>query len=371
MSDSPPTVLLAVETLTDLVERCFAGAGVDRADAAVVAEVLVYADLRGIDSHGITRVPNYLARVSAGLAGGSERMAAPRADGATARLDAGHALGPAAARRAIDLSVELAREHGLGLVALARATHFGAAGFYARRAATRGMVALVLSNAPRNVAPFGAAEPFVGTNPLALAVPVGRHGEFVLDMSTSVVPRGLIRRAAARGQALAPGMALDAEGRPTTDAAAALEGSLLPVGGPKGSGLAMGISLLAALLAGGDFDDEMDSMYEDFSRPQNLGQAFLAIDPWRFGDRDAATARLEGLVDRLHALAPAEGFGQVLFAGEDGDLCERERRRAGIPVELRELRRIAEACRDAGIDDVARDALALAGELPARAATPS
>lgn len=326
------------------VGACFAGFGVPAGDAAVVAQVLVYADLRGLGGHGVYRAPAYLERVRRGLAGGTDRMVEVGGIGAVRRLDAAHALGPAAATRAVDLATDLARAHGIGLVALRRSTHLGAAGFYVQRAASAGMVAIVTSNGPSAVAPHGAAAAFLGTNPIAVGMPLGRHGEFVLDMSTSAMPREQIRIAAAAGLPIPPGMAVDPAGRPTTDAAAAMAGSVLPVGGVKGSGLSLMVTLLAGLVCDAEVDDEIGSMYTDFDRPQNLGQVFVVVDPGLLGEREQALARVEAMIDRLHALRVAEGADGVWFSGERGTERARQRRAEGIPLDPAALESLAAAC---------------------------
>ena len=346
--------VVASDTLATLIAECFVAVGLSSADGSAMAEVMVDANLRGVDSHGFQRLPAYMGRVSAGLAAGGDALAVRARAGPMQRLDAAHALGPLGASRATDAAVELAREHGLGLVALGNSGHFGAAGYYARRAAREGLIALVTTNGPATMAPHGAAEPFVGTSALAIAVPLGRHEPFCLDMSASVVARGKVMRAAAQGTQLEPGVAIDADGRPTLDPTAALAGSVLPLGGPKGSGLALAIGLLSGILAGADFDDEVAPMHGDSGRRQNAGHVFLTIDPWRLADRDETSERLEQLVERLRALRTAEGFDRVLYAGERSAELARERRRTGIPVAAGELEAAARACERAGATDLAR-----------------
>lgn len=345
--------------LERLVCEALEGVGVGRTDASAVAEVLLYANLRAIDSHGVRRLPNYIRRARLGLTVSSEAVAAASSHGPLRRLDAGHALGPPAALGASDLAAEIAQEDGIGLVALGRATHFGAAGFYAHRIAGRGLIALVLSNAPKAVTPYGGGEPFLGTNPIAIGAPLGETGRFVLDMSTSAVPKARIRRAMETGESLGPGWALDREGRPTTDPVAALAGSVLPLAGPKGFGLAFAIALFVGILGEAAFDDEMPSIYRDFERPQDLGQVFCALDPFVLTDRATATRRIESFVDRLHAVRPAAGSDTVTYCGEGADARARERARSGIPVPAHELEAIAESCSEAGLDAVAERALAL------------
>ncbi|HVL84490.1 MAG TPA: Ldh family oxidoreductase [Pseudonocardia sp.] len=354
-------VRVPAERLAGAVAACFTGLGVPSDDARAVADVLVYADERGLGTHGVHRAAAYLRRVRAGLAGGTERMVGVGGSGAVRRYDAGHALGPAAAVRAVDEAVALSRRHGVGLVALGRSTHLGAAGYYARRAARARAVALVTSNGPAAVAPHGAAEAFLGTNPLAIGIPLGRHGEFVLDMATSAIPRERVRMAAEAGEDLPPGVAVDADGRPTTDAAEAMRGSVAPVGGPKGSGLGLAVSLLAVLLGGGGRDAEIGSMYRDFDRPQDLGQVFLAVDPAGLGPPAEGTRRVEALIDALHALRPAlGGDGTVAFPGERGEARAAQARAGGVPVAAAALEALATCCaEECGLPDAARGVRAL------------
>jgi LDH2 family malate/lactate/ureidoglycolate dehydrogenase len=212
------------------------------------------------------------------------------------------------------------------------------------------------------MAPHGAAEPFLGTNAVAVAVPMGRHGTFCLDTSASTVARGRILRAAALGEAIEPGWAVDADGRATTDAAAALAGAVLPLGGAKGSGLAFAICLLAGTLGGAPFDpDVVPTVGPHAGDRQDLGQLFVVLDPWRLASREEATARVEQLVDRLQGLRPAEGVDVVRFAGERGDGLARHRTVHGIPVEDAELGALAEACAACGLPEVAERARGLGG----------
>lgn len=358
-STSTGTVTVGADALERAVSACFTGFGIPAQDAALVAQVLVYADLRGLTGHGVYRAPAYLERVRRGLAGGTEAMAEVGGIGAVRRVDAANALGPAAAARAVDLATGLAGDHGIGLVALRRSTHLGAAGFYVQRAASAGMVAIVTSNGPKAVAPHGAAESFLGTNPIAVGMPLGRHGELVLDMSTSAMPREQVRIAATAGLPIPPGMAIDRAGRPTTDATAAMAGSVLPFGGVKGSGLSLVVTLLAGLLCDADFDDEIGSMYTDFDRPQNLGQVFIVVDPSLLGQREHTLARVEALVDRLHALRVAEGAEGVWFSGERGTERALRRRAAGIPLRPAVLEDLAAACERQGLAEQAATVRAL------------
>lgn len=354
-----PQILVDGEQLWQLTHDCFHGIGIPGDDAAAVADVLIDANLRAMESHGFQRVPIYMKRVLAGLAGGTQNLRVVDERGVFCRIDAANALGPAAALRAVDRCLSISSHHGVGVVAVCNSTHFGAAGYYARRAATAGQVGIVMSNAVKRMAPYGASQPFLGTNPLAIAVPLAGHPDFVLDMSSSVIAQGKITRARDLGEELPPGVALDPAGRPTTDPGEALAGSLLPVGGPKGSGLAMAISMLCVLLAGADCDDQMGSLYNDFDRPQNTGHIFLTIDVGVLGRRSEIPV-LDQMMDRLLGLPGDRASSTLKYPGQDTAPAADIRRRAGLPLHRGELLRVAGVCRTAGLDDVAARAEALA-----------
>jgi LDH2 family malate/lactate/ureidoglycolate dehydrogenase len=361
------TTRIPAADLSELVRRCCEGVGLSRSDSEAVAAVLLYANLRGQDAHGIARLPNYMKRVTNGLATGSEQMCVVAESGPLRRLDAGRTIGPAAATKVTDLAIEVAQEHGVAVIGLGNATHFGPAGYYARRAAKLGLIGIVVSNGPKAVAPHGAAEPLLGTNPLALAVPAGGHGEMVLDMATGAISRGQVRQAARSETPLPPASALGPDGHPTVEPQAALRGSILPISGPKGSGLALAISLLTILLADAQADDEMGSLDAGATPREagefplfngSVGQVFLVIDPGRLLG-PSSLDRVEAFVDRLHDLRPARGFEAPLIPGELGDAIAAERLEQGILVDLEQLDAVAQTCRE-------HDLGALAGWLQDR-----
>ncbi len=355
------STLLEASALAEIVRRCCLDVGLPAADAEAVAEVLLYANLRGQDGHGLLRLPNYMRRVKSGLVGGSDRLRVVAGGGSLRRLDGGKALGPAAAVKASEMATELSREHGAAVVALSNVSHFGSAGFYARRIAERGLVSIVISNGPKAVAPYGAAEALLGTNPVALGVPLGEGPPMVLDMSTSATARGKIRHAAELGKPLPENVAIDSTGRPTRDARAALEGSVLPIAGPKGSGLALTISMLAILLADAQADDEfaMLTMKATEGDPSqfpliegSVGQVFIAIDPHPLLS-DSSAERASAFAERLRGLPPAEGFDAPRLPGASGDATAAKRLAEGIPIRPELLFLIAETCRELDLGSTA------------------
>jgi LDH2 family malate/lactate/ureidoglycolate dehydrogenase len=358
MASPPTTIMLQAPALLEIVNRCCTGVGLPPADAEAVAESLLYANLRGQDGHGLVRLTNYMRRVEAGVARSSAEVQVAAGSGSSRRLDGNQAIGPAAAMLASDMSAELGREHGTAMVALGNVTHFGPAGLYARRVAREGLISIVTSNATRAVAPYGAKRSLLGTNPLAISIPVGDADPIVLDMATSAIPRGKVREAARSGTPLPANTAIDEAGRPTRDADAAIEGSVLPIAGAKGSGLSLMISMLAIMLADAQADDEIvvepvagDPGQFPLARG-SVGQVFIAIDPQPLLG-PSSMERAEALARRLRELPPAEGFDAPRLPGETGDAIASERLASGVPTGRALLEQIADTCRELGLDATA------------------
>ena len=213
-----------------------------------------------------------------------------------------------------------------------------------------GFIALVFSNASRAMPPWGGREGFLGTNPFAAGAP----GGYLLDMSPAVAARGKIRRAARRGEKIPLGYALDAEGRPTTDPDVALDGGVVqPIGGYKGSGIAMLMDLLGGLISGAGCAGDVGNQFEDYDRPQDVGHFFLVIKPDLFIPLNEYDARMNKLVERVHGAPRAEGFDEVLMPGDPEARLEAERRTAGIPYNVKEIAILQQAAAEYGVAPLA------------------
>jgi len=331
--------------LRDFAARSFEHVGMPPEDAGAVAEALVLADLRGIDTHGIARIPAYLKRIGAGLINARPAIRRQSRAPFASVIDADNAMGPVAARAALGACAEAAGTLGIGAATVRRSNHFGAASVHTVPLAARGMIALAMSSAAPSLAPHGSARALLGTNPFAVAAPAGRYAPFALDMAASVAARGHIRLAAQAGRRIPEGWALDGEGAPTTDPQAALAGTMLAFGGAKGSGLAMMVDVLAGVLAGSGFAGTVRDWNADFGGPADVGHFFLVMKVEAFMPLAEFEARMETAIGRLKALPPAEGFDEVTYPGERSGRTESERRRAGIPLSgevLRSLRDLAE-----------------------------
>ncbi|MGA7488638.1 MAG: Ldh family oxidoreductase [Xanthobacteraceae bacterium] len=333
--------------------EAFAGAllvahGVGADDAAIVAGCLVSADLRGVDTHGLCRLPGYLERLRRGLINPCPRLKPKRITPAAASLDGQNGFGFVVGRRAMQEAIAIAREIGIGVVSVYRSTHFGMAASYVLDALDAGLISLVFSNASPAMPPWGARLALLGTNPFAAGAPAGNHPPFLLDMSPAVAARGKIRRAERRGETIPLGYALDAGGRPTTDPKAALGGVVLPIGGYKGSGLAMLMDILGGVISGANYGGDVGDQYKVFDRPQDVGHFFLAMKPDLFVPQADYRRRMDTLIERVRACPTAEGVDEVFVAGEPERRHEAERRRRGIPYSVDEVAALQQEAARAG-----------------------
>jgi LDH2 family malate/lactate/ureidoglycolate dehydrogenase len=335
----------AVAALTRFGAACFRAAGVPDDHAQLIVDNLIRAELRGIDSHGITRIPIYTERIRRGVVNPQPRLRFERRLGGVATLDGDNGSGAVVGWHANQEAIRLAKEHGVGCVAARRSNHYGICSMYTMEAAAHGCVGISSTNASPSMAVWGGRDPVIGTNPLSFAVPAGRHPPIVLDMATSVVARGKIVEKAKRGEPIPQGWALDRAGRPTTDARTAEAGVILPLG-PKGSGLAVFVDVLCGVLTGAAYGGLLNNMYRNFTDPQDIGHFFLALDIAAFQPPALFAERIDDMIDRLKASAPAEGHAAVLMPGEIEARLEEQLLREGIalPANVRDdLRRTADA----------------------------
>lgn len=297
-------------------------------DAEFLAETLVDANLRGVDSHGVIRLPAYRARIDAGLVDPSAVPVIER-DGAVVSIDAAGAAGQFAARAAVDEVADLSADLGIACGTVRGSTHFGTAGFYARALARRGRIALVVSNSEPAVVPFGGREALLGTNPFAFAAPTSGD-PISLDMATSTSAMGKVFVARAEGRPIPADWGVDADGVPTTDPDAVT--ALLPAGGPKGYGLGFLVEILAGVLTGAAVAGDIGNMYTDFTRRQDVGHFMIAMDVSKFLPWEMFVQRMDALVSRAHGTAPAPGFTDVLVPGEPEERTRRVRAEDGVEI---------------------------------------
>jgi LDH2 family malate/lactate/ureidoglycolate dehydrogenase len=352
-ASEPDRVYAAADDADTFARRLLMAHGVPEADAAIVAGCLVSADLRGVDTHGLCRLPIYLDRLRRGLINPRPTLAPERGTAAAASLDGENGFGFVVGTRAMAEAIAMAREVGVGIVAVRRSTHFGMAACYVMQALDAGMISLVFSNASPAMPPWGGRTALLGTSPFAAGAPAGREAAFLLDMSPAVAARGKIRRAERRGEEIPLGYALDAEGRPTTDPTAALAGVVQPIGTYKGSGLAMLMDIFGGVLSGAAYAGDVGDQYKALDRSQNVGHFFLAMKPDLFMPEGDYRARMDTLIGRVRTAPTAAGFDEVLVPGDPERRHEAARRRDGIPYSSAEIAALQEEAAKAGVAPLA------------------
>jgi LDH2 family malate/lactate/ureidoglycolate dehydrogenase len=343
------TVLIGENELTDYAARVFVAAGLSHEHALIVARNLVLADLRGIESHGVTRVPIYGERIQRKVVNASPLPRAESVGPSIVRVDGDNGPGAVVGHFALGQAIDRAKTTGIGVALARNSNHFGICADYALRAASAGYVAMVATNSPTSMAVWGAGEPYLGTNPFAFAAPVGGRPPIMLDFASSVVARGKIVEKAKRGEPIPEGWALTRDGRPTTDAKEAEAGIVLPFAGPKGSGIAIMVEVLCGVLTGAAIGAELGNLYRDFTNPQNTGHFFLVLDPARALGAGIFEARAHALAGAVGALRPASGFAEVLLPGEPEQRLTDARRKNGIPVLRTTIHMLDDYARQFGI----------------------
>lgn len=271
---------ISLADLTDLASAVLERAGTAPAAARSVAAALVAADADGLASHGVSRLPAYADQVASGKVAGHAVPQVERVGAAALRVDAADGFAFPAVDSAIAEALAMLPTAGVVTAAIANSHHFGAAGYAVERIAAKGAIGLAFSNSPGAIAPWGGSKPLFGTNPIAFACPrAGDQPPLVIDLSLSLVARGKVMVAAQKGEAIPEGWALDAEGHPTTDAKAALAGTMLPMGGAKGAALVLMVELLTAALTGSNAGFEASSFFTADGPPPRIGQLLVLINP--------------------------------------------------------------------------------------------
>jgi len=352
---SQTEIRVSWESLKKFIGEVFGRAGMSAEDAETMAEVLTWASRRGVDSHGVQLVPWYVEAIDLGHMKVKPDIRVIKETPATLFLEADHALGPVVTVHAMNRVMEKARQVGIGWAFIRNHNHQAAMGYYPRMAAGNNMAGLAWVCSPANTAPHGASVAGVSNNPIAISVPAERHPPLVLDMATSVVAAQKLNIAKAKGVSIPPTWALDKDGRPATDPFEAV--TLLPVGGPKGSGLSLmlecltsvivGVPKLEPILAGKEKSLGLESMLgnEDRIRRHLQNSVVIAIDIATFGDVAEYRGHIDNLIDGLKALPRADGFDEIFVPGEPEERNFEERSRLGIPVPAKiagNLRTVAE-----------------------------
>jgi LDH2 family malate/lactate/ureidoglycolate dehydrogenase len=321
------SLLIPADALRDWSARIFATVAVPAEDCRTASDVLVSADLRGVDTHGIIRLPHYIKRIQSGIINAQPSLTIERDGAASALVDGDFGMGMVVGVWAMRAAIERARAYGMSVVGVRSSTHFGAADYYARLASGANMIGMSFTNTGPSMAPWGSKTPLIGTNPLAFAAPGGIEGGITMDMATSQVAWGKLMLAARAGKKIPFGWATDKDGTPTDDPATGMDGLMLPLGGYKGYGLALLVEILCATLTGADYGPHLNE-------GRGVGHFFIAIDIARFVPLAEFQARLNLMVDEIHACARAPGVERLYVPGEIELETETRRNREGIPLPM-------------------------------------
>ena len=348
--------LASAPRLTEFVAQSLRTVGVSHEDAAIVADVLVAADLRGVESHGVARLAEYyVARIRSGLIDPTPAVTTARETPTSILVDAGNGLGHPAAKRTMDAVLAKAQQHGAAFGAVRNSNHFGIAGYYAMLALDGDMIGIASTNSVRFAAPTYGRDVMLGTNPLAFAIPAKTEPAFVLDFATTTVPKGKLEVYNRKGKPLNPGWAIDADGNETLDPQVALTGALLPLGGygvdgggHKGYGLGLLVEILTGVLAGGAFGNDLATP-TDPPLPGKISHFFAAFAIDGFRDPEQFKADMDVELRAFKDSAKAPGHDRIYVAGE----IEHEKtvfnREHGVPVHVKVWDGLQKMAADLGI----------------------
>jgi len=327
-------IMFPADTLRGWTQEVFQKIGVSRDDAALLTDSLIEANLRGVDTHGITRMLCvYVERIRKGVMSAKSNMVVVREKASTALIDCNNSIGQVGAALAMRMAIEKARQTGVAFTAVTHSNHYGMAAYWAMMALPHGMIGFSSTNAPAAVAPTGGCTAMFGTNPFAIAIPAGRELPVVLDLATTVVARGRIILHAKQDKPLAPGWAFDGRGIPTTDPHAALKGLLAPIGGYKGYGIALAVDFLCGVLTGSNYGTHFPGFLADnMIDPTDVGSVFAAVNVESFMDLPEFTATIDKALQEIKTSTRAEGVKRIYVPGEIEFEMKTERLAKGIPI---------------------------------------
>ncbi len=354
--------IVSPEKLKDLVKRIFAGSGLASEAAAIEADVLCWANLHGVDSHGVVMVPWYLENLKKGVMNPKPNIAIEKETGSTLLIEADRALGPVVTVFAMKKAIQKAVDSGICVSFIRNVTHQGAIGYYSLLAAKSDMAGIIFTCNPPNMAPWGARAVGVHNSPISIAVPGEVRDPILLDMATSVVAGGKINLALEKQTSIPEGWALDKFGKPTTDPIKAA--ILLPAGGAKGSGLALMLECLSSILMGNpllepniEIPDEanMDSSGEKIKRPVFMNKhiqnsVVMAINIGQFTNIAEYKTNIDNLISKIKALPKADGFSEIFVPGEPESATASKRMREGIPLPLKTIENLKLAAEELNVE---------------------
>ena len=335
----------------NFVKAVLIGNGVLKGNANIIANCLVQADLHGVDTHSINRIPSYIARVREGVLDPSASPTIHKVTPIVAQVDGHNAFGFLAAHMGMSHTIEIAKEFGIGMVSIKHSNHFGMSAWIVQQAINAGMMSLVFANSSPALHVWGGRLKLIGVSPIACGAPAGKERLFILDIAPSVAARGKIYKACRRGEKIPTDWALDAVGNPTDNPGKALEGVMLPIGGPKGSALAIMMDVFSGVLSGSAFAGNVTNPY-DPSRPADVGHFLITIKPDLFMSLEDFKERMDYLHKRVVESEKMPDVNHIYFPGEIELLKQEERLRTGIPYVDAEIKALNAEAERVGAQEI-------------------
>ena len=299
----------------DVCTKIYMAQGLPEEDAFMVADNLVQAELSGVYSHGITRMKVYTKLIESDMVNVKGNIKVDSEHPALLHIDGCNSMGAVSCTKAVRLGIAKAKQQGAAAVSVRNSNHFGAAAYYTNMMAEEGLMGLSMTSAPPNVAPWGSYQGYLGTNPLSFAVP-SNNGPIILDMATSIAARGKVLVMADKGDPVPEGWALDKFGKPTTDAKEAADGTMLPIGGPKGYGLAFFIDMISGVMSGAAFGDHIVNFTKVMTAPPDIGHFFFMVDISKIMPLDTFKARADVFCNDIKSMPKIEGVSEIFLPGE-------------------------------------------------------
>lgn len=323
-------MILTKKQLHELMKKKLVKAGLNDEHASIVSDVLVHADARGIHSHGAVRVEYYSERISKGGTNTKPNFKFEKTGPCSAIFHGDNGAGHVAAKLAMDEAIAMAKENGIAVVGIRAIGHSGALSYFVQQAAQADMIGISVCQSDPMAVPYGGAEVYFGTNPIAFAAPGDGDDLITFDMATTVQAWGKILDARSRNKPIPDTWAVDKDGKPTTNAFD-VQG-LLPIAGPKGYGLMMMVDILSGVLLGLPSGNKVSSMYHDLTAGRNLGQLHIVLDPARFAGLDVVKHGISQMIKEINSIKPAPGFEKVMYPGQNSKINEAKSERDGVEI---------------------------------------
>ena len=328
-----------IKDLTKITKNIFLKHGLSNKHAETCSNYIIKAELVGAPSHGLARLKMYCNRIKKKLINTSPKIKLKKISQSISHVDANNAIGFIAADIGIKVAISNAKKTGFGLVGIKNSGHYGLSSFYAEQAVKKNLMVWCFTNAPPAIAPFGSRKALFGTNPVCFGTPSGNKIPFILDASASIINRGKIRRAAKLGVKIPEGVALDKNGKPTTDPKKALEGVQLPIAGFKGSGLAWMVDIISGVFTGANHGGKVKDPFDDLSGPQNVGHLFIVIKPNIFVGKNYLS-QIKKNIKAVKRLPKSSMIKEIFYPGENKYAKYKKNLKEGIEIPSNILKEI-------------------------------